>query len=106
METPNINQLVRDGVALLPIIRTGGSLDRGQLIYGYRAYEDLYVSVREGPWKLLAYRSGKISLYDVEKDRHEQHDLADKHAERVQELVTKLKAWEKQVGVGQSSGVQ
>ena len=68
-----------DGVSLLSTIRDNSTLDRGEPIYAYRAYEDLYVSVREGPWKLLVYRSGKVNLYKVEEDRYEQNDLARKH---------------------------
>lgn len=95
-----------DGVSLLPTIRDNSVLKRGKPIYGYRAYEDLYVSVREGDWKLLGYRSGKLCLYNVEEDRYEQHDLAAKHREKVRQLVKKLKAWEKEMGVEQYSGVQ
>ncbi len=95
-----------DGVSLVPVLRTGGVLERGQPIFGYRAYEDLYASERQGPWKLLAYRSGKTSLYDVERDRYEQHDRAQDEPEKVKELVAKLAAWEQSMGVAQYSGIQ
>ncbi|MDZ8117840.1 sulfatase [Pontiella agarivorans] len=95
-----------DGVSLLPVIRENSTLKRNEPIYGYRAYEDLYASVREGDWKLLGYRSGKTALYNLKTDRVEQNDLAAKNPEKVQELVEKLKAWEKEMDVEQYSGFQ
>ncbi len=95
-----------DGVSLLATIKSNSELERDEPIYGYRAYEDLYASVRKGDWKLLAYRSGKLNLYQVENDRREQHDLVEKHPDMVKALVKKLKAWEKEMGVEQYSGVQ
>jgi len=95
-----------DGVSLLKTIRKNGKLERGEPIYGYRAYEDLYASVREGDWKLLAYRSGLVKLYNIRKDEVEQNEIAAAHPERVAKLKAKLIAWEKEVGVEQYSGVQ
>jgi arylsulfatase A-like enzyme len=93
-----------DGVSLLSTIRKNTTLKRGKPVYGYRAYEDLYISVREGNWKLLGYRSGKVSLYDVVKDRAEIRDLSKQNHAKVNELVKKLKAWEVKMGVEQYSG--
>ncbi len=95
-----------DGVSLLSALKNNSTLDRGEPIYGYRAYEDLYSSVREGDWKLLGYRSGKTSLYNVERDRVEQNDLAEEHPEKVAKLLRKLKTWEVGMGVEQYSGFQ
>lgn len=95
-----------DGVSLLSTLRNNSTLERGEPIYGYRAYEDLYSSVREGDWKLLGYRSGKTSLYNVEQDRVEQNDLAEEHPEKVAAMLHKLTEWEAQMGVTQYSGFQ
>ena len=92
-----------------PFISAGGrcGLDaRGEPIYGYRAYEDLYASVRDGDWKLLAYRSGTLKLYDIANDIGETNDLASANSVKVSELETKLAAWERKLGVGKYSGVQ
>ena len=62
--------------------------------------------MQEGDWKLLGYRSGRLSLYNVVEDRAEQRDLADRHPEKVGELVEKLKAWELEMGVEQYSGMK
>jgi arylsulfatase A-like enzyme len=95
-----------DGVSLLDTITNNSLLERGNPIYGYRAYEDLYASVREGDWKLLAYRSGMLKLYNVLRDRKEEDDLATRHPEKLKALTAKLVAWEKEMGVEQYSGVQ
>lgn len=95
-----------DGVSLLPILQNNSVLERGEPIYAYRAHEDLYVSVRKGPWKLLVYRSGKVNLYKVEEDRYEQNDLAGAHPEKVKGMLEKLIAWEQKMDVEEYSGVQ
>ena len=95
-----------DGVSLLPTIRKNNKLVRGEPIYGYRAYEDLYVSVRDSGWKLLAYRSGTVKLYNIAADVKEERDLARTHPEQVQKLLAKLVEWEKEMGVEEYSGVQ
>ncbi len=94
-----------DGISLLPAIKNGQKMDR-DAVYGYRAYEDLYVSVRDGDWKLLAYRSGKLQLFNIAEDIKEQNDLSEKYPNKVKELVGKLKVWEKEMGVASFSGVQ
>lgn len=95
-----------DGVSLLSTIKDNSTLDRGEPIYGYRAYEDLYISVREGNWKLLGYRSGKLELYNVVKDRGEQSNLVEKRPNRVKRMLKKLKAFEVEMDVEQYSGFQ
>ena len=95
-----------DGISLLPTIKKNSLLKREEPIYGYRAYEDLYASVREGDWKLLAYRSGLLKLYNVPLDIKEENDLANAQPKRVKDLTAKLIVWEKEMGVEKYSGVQ
>ena len=95
-----------DGISLLTTIQKNKKLRRKDPIYAYRAYQDLYVSVRKGPWKLLAYRSGQKYLYRVEEDRFEKKDLAEVKPGKVKKLVKELRAWEKTMKVEQYSGVQ
>jgi len=95
-----------DGMSLLSTIAENGTLQRPEPIYGYRAYEDLYASVRHRDWKLLAYRSGTVKLYHIGRDIKEEKDLAEVYPEKVRELLDKLAAWEKEMGVEQYSGVQ
>jgi arylsulfatase A-like enzyme len=95
-----------DSVSLVATIRENSVLTRQEPIYGYRAYEDMYASVRAGTWKLIAYRSGKLCLYNIEEDRKEQDDLAASKPEKVAELRRRLIAWEQEMGVEKYSGVQ
>jgi len=95
-----------DGVSLKTILEKNSTLERGEPIYGYRAYEDLYASLRSGDWKLLAYRSGILKLYNLAEDIGEKNDLAAAHPEKVAELKTKLFDWEKEMGLEKYSGVK
>jgi len=95
-----------DGVSLVETLRANNVLERGEPLFGYRAYEDLYASVRDGDWKLLAYRSGTLKLYNVTRDIGETTDLAAKHPGQVKSLTNKLQRWEQEMNVESYSGVQ
>lgn len=94
-----------DGVSLLSTVKENSSLKRDP-VYGYRAYEDLYVSVRDGDWKLLAYRSGKKELYNIAEDIKEENEISKQNPKKVNELVERLMNWEQKMEVDQYSGVQ
>lgn len=97
-----------DGLSLLPTLRSPETWTRPEPIFGYRAYEDLYASVREGDWKLLAYRSGLTKLYNIKHDMGEQHDVARDNPETRSKhalLVDALVEFEQRMGVYEFSGV-
>ncbi len=51
-------------------------------------------AVRAGDWKLVRFgRAGRWELYDLKVDRTEQHDLADKQSDRVNELAALWNDW-------------
>ena len=57
-------------------------------------------AVRQGKWKLVAQREiQEWELYDMETDRTELHDLADRHLEKVSEMAALYEVWAKKVGV-------
>ena len=95
-----------DGVSLLGTLATNEPLGRSEPIYGYRAYEDLYASVRDSDWKLLAYRSGKTELYRDVGDTREEQDLSKAHPGITENLKEQLMQWEKKMGVAEYSGIQ
>ncbi|HAV12880.1 MAG TPA: hypothetical protein DCX06_05215 [Opitutae bacterium] len=95
-----------DGISLVEPLRDQKRLDRGAPIFGYRSYEDLYASVREREWKLMAHRSGKLELYNIKEDPAEGLDLSEKYPAIMKSLKTKLKHWERDMGVAKYSGVQ
>jgi arylsulfatase A-like enzyme len=79
-----------EGVSLVPAFR-GEKVERANPIFweheGNRA-------VREGKWKLVAKgEKGAWELYDIEADRGETRDLAEKETDRVTEMAAAWQAW-------------
>jgi arylsulfatase len=83
-----------EGASLKPAF-TGKTIVRKNPIYweheGNRA-------IRDGKWKLVAERSEKWQLYNVEKDRTELEDLSLKHPDIAKSLEVKYNNWYKSVG--------
>jgi len=84
-----------EGVSLQPAMR-GGKLTRRNPIFweheGNRA-------VRQGRWKLVSKFPGTWELYDLEADRTETTDLADKHPDRTKELAAAWDNWARRANV-------
>jgi arylsulfatase A-like enzyme len=84
-----------EGVSLAPAFN-GKSLGRPEPIFweheGNRA-------IRDGKWKLVAKENRPWELYDMEKDRTEMHDLADKMPDLVKKLDETWTAWAKRANV-------
>ena len=95
-----------DGVSLVSTIKNNSTLARNKPVFAYRAYQDLYASVRTGDFKLFAYRSGKTELYNVIEDVKEDHDISNSNPHKTKELINELIEWEKEMGVEEFSGVQ
>ena len=79
-----------EGTSLVPAF-SGGALARDGAIYfeheGNRA-------VRQGRWKLVAKGArGRWELYDMDADRSELNNLADRQPERVRQLADQWEAW-------------
>ena len=85
-----------DGVSLLGSARNDLPLNREE-IFLYRSYEDQYAAVRSGDWKMIAYRSGKAELYNLQNDLSEKNDVHSKHPEVTENLRRKLAEWEKRM---------
>ncbi|HEX8548958.1 MAG TPA: sulfatase/phosphatase domain-containing protein, partial [Cytophagaceae bacterium] len=80
------------GKSLVPLL-TGkvNEVNRGEPIFWERAGNR---SVRKGKWKIVStYPSYKWELYDLDADRGETKDLANKKAEVVNELSAAYVAW-------------
>jgi len=57
-------------------------------------------AVRAGKWKLVAKgRNGRWELYDMEADRTETDDLADRHPERVKRMAGMWQTWARRANV-------
>jgi arylsulfatase A-like enzyme len=92
-----------DGENLTQALKSGAALNRNEIII-YRSYEDQYAGVRRGKWKLVAYRSGKTELFDLENDLAEIRELSNLHPDIVSQLTYALYTWEKEMGVEELSG--
>jgi len=81
--------LPMEGISIVPTFE-GKSLKRNNPLFweheGNRA-------IREGKWKLVARENEPWELYDMEADRTETHNLAEKYPEKVKELAEKWDAW-------------
>jgi len=91
-ETPR-NKL--EGTSLAPTFR-GKRIDRAQPIFWEHESNR---AVRDGKWKLVAKENKPWELYDMEKDRTETHDLAEKNPKKVAELAGEWERWAQRANV-------
>jgi arylsulfatase len=56
-------------------------------------------AIRVGPWKLVARAGRPWELYDLDADRVELQDLADRHPDRVKELGSQWEGWARRTQV-------
>ena len=91
-----------EGVSLKPAF-SGSTLDRKDALY---FEHHLNCAIRDGKWKLVRKgspgRKARLSdweLYDMETDRIEMNDVADKHTEKAAELEAKWESWAKRARV-------
>ncbi|MBL9080179.1 MAG: DUF4976 domain-containing protein, partial [Planctomycetales bacterium] len=56
-------------------------------------------AIRRGDWKLIEhFETGTCELYDLSRDRAEQHDLADQEPKKSAELRAAFHRWRSEVG--------
>ena len=71
------------GVSLAPVF-AGKSLDRSKPIHFLFSTDR---ALRDGDWKIVSFKSAPWELYNIKDDRTETNDLAQKHPERVANMV-------------------
>ena len=99
-------QAAIEGTSLVPLLRGGGT---GAI---HRPHDETFIhfphydlsnggpasAVYSGDWKLVRnYDTGKVTLYEISKDRAEAHDVASEHADVVKELQARLDAYLKSI---------
>jgi len=82
------------GKSLLPILKGGRREPHKELFFEFGKYKGL----RAGKWK-ISWQYGPWELYDVEADRTELNNLAEKMPAKVAELAARHEAWLKELSV-------
>jgi arylsulfatase A-like enzyme len=85
-----------EGKSLLPVLQNKVRPEHEIICWEHEGSK----AVRKGKWKLeVEYPGQKWELYDMEKDRTEDNNLAEKYPELVEELEKDFKKWSEKVGV-------
>jgi arylsulfatase A-like enzyme len=95
-----------DGVSLVPLLRQSGELKRDELFWHYPHYQHYqkggavpYSAIHKGDFKLIEFLADmRVELYNLREDIGEQHDLAEKMPDKVDELRKRLHQWREEVG--------
>jgi arylsulfatase len=77
-----------EGLSLVPAF-AGRPLEREFLAWEHEGNR----AIREGKWKLVSLAGAPWELYDMDADRVELQNLADREPERVKEMSAKWDAW-------------
>ena len=78
-----------DGISIVPTLIGHPDKQRQHDHLYWEFHETDMIGVRRGDWKLVV-RRGQTALYNLRKDPHEDHDLANEHPDIVRQLVDKI----------------
>lgn len=84
-----------EGVSLVDVLREQTKRTPRTLYWEFQGAR----AVRQGDWKLVAYRQPTWELYDLAADPTEMDDLAHRMPSRVRQLAAAWDAWAEKVGV-------
>ena len=106
-----------DGRSIVPLLRGESALEDRSIFWHYPLYlqgngynlvvpihgtDRLYWRatpcsvIRKEDWKLIQYfESGKIELFNLNKDLEEQWELSKSHPEKAEDLLHELKQWQR-----------
>ncbi len=83
-----------EGISLAPVFENKALADR-TLVWEHNGNR----AVRQGKWKIVSRYAQPWELYDMEADRTETIDLAERGSDKVKELAPLYDAWASRVGV-------
>lgn len=84
-----------EGKSLVPVFREGTRRGHEAICWEHEGNR----AVRMGKWKLVSRHPGGWELYNLEADRTELNNLADRHPDRVQTMAAAYQAWADRCGV-------
>ncbi len=84
-----------EGESFMPLIEGGGWSREKPITIEHEGDR----AIRSGEWKLVGEYGGEWELYNMEEDRTELNDLADRNPEKVAELSREYDEWAKRCGV-------
>lgn len=92
-----------DGLDLSETLLANKELKRDAIYWHYPHYHTEgakpYSAIRKGNWKAIeVFEEDKVELYNLADDIGESNNLADKHPEKLKELMADLNKWRKDVG--------
>jgi len=92
-----------DGVSLVPVFQGAASLPRPRLYWHFPCYVGRATpssAVREGDFKLVEFfeDGGRVELYNLRDDPHEERNLAAKQPVKAATLSRTLHAWQQETG--------
>lgn len=78
-----------EGTSLQPVFTGGRISRRGGLYWEHEGNR----AVRQGRWKLVSRFPDRWELFDIEADRTELNNLADRHADRARKMAAQYERW-------------
>jgi len=92
-------ELVLDGYDMLPVLAGKQSSPRQEMFWQRRADK----AARVGHWKWVESDRGN-GLFDLSKDIGEQHDLSERHPDKLKELKARFANWKKAMAAAEPRG--
>jgi arylsulfatase A-like enzyme/cephalosporin-C deacetylase-like acetyl esterase len=91
---PLPDDVVLDGKDILPLLTEGADSPHESLYFEFRSH----AALRQGDWKIVREKpTQEWMLFNLAEDIGEQHDLANEHPERVQQLATEFERWQQEI---------
>jgi arylsulfatase A-like enzyme len=91
--------LTLDGHNMIPVLSGSTSSVRDKMFWQRRQHK----AARVGNWKWIQ-ADGQTSLYDLESDPSEQHDLTEARPQKAAELATHFDAWRQEMNSAEPRG--